>query len=130
MPVNVQAYKTTCTNFIEELISNLGNQYPERDLDVLSALATIFDVRNYPLADRMLRDHGNEALQLLSERFGQPVGSELVSPENLLNQFLQLKYTMRAHGPVVFVDTVRSYRNTTTLSLPLPCWQTSHWQFL
>ena len=48
MPVNVQAYKTTRTNFIEELISNLGNRFPERDLDVLSALATIFDVRNYP----------------------------------------------------------------------------------
>ena len=97
---NTEAYKAVRAGFIQELITNLENRFPENDLDVLSSFSGVFEAQKYPQADRELRDYGTQALGLLIDRF-----DTLVVREELRTIFLQFKYTIRAHGPMSFSDT-------------------------
>ena len=47
---NIDAYKDIRIAFLQDLISNLENQFPENDLDVLSAFATVFEVKKISTA--------------------------------------------------------------------------------
>ena len=45
---NVRAYTTMRASFLETLIDNLDNRFPQADMTILSALGDIFDVKMYP----------------------------------------------------------------------------------
>ena len=73
-------------------MTNLENHFPNDDLDVLSVFPIVFDATSYPHLERELRDHGNQALAVLSDRF-----DTLLSADELSTTFMQFEYTMRAH---------------------------------
>ena len=64
---NIAAYKNVRTSFLHDLVTNVENRFPDDDLDVLSAFAIVFDATSYPQLERELRDHGNQALAVLSD---------------------------------------------------------------
>ena len=94
-------HSRTSQPFIHDLVTNLENRLnPDDDVDVLSAFAIVFDATSYPQLERELRDHGSQALAVLSDRF-----DTLLSVDELRTTFLQFKYTTHAHGLMSFSDT-------------------------
>ena len=56
----------------------------------------VFDATSYPQLERELRNHGNQAFAVLSDRF-----DTLLSADELYTTFLQFS----AHGPIYLSDT-------------------------
>ena len=72
---NVRAYTTMRASFLETLIDNMDNSFPQADMAILSALGDIFDVKMYPYQN--LQQHATVALETILERFS-PDGMDRV----------------------------------------------------
>lgn len=72
---NIQSYETMRREFISSLVRNLDKRFPAHELDVLSALGTIFDVRMFP-GRNQLQQYGNDALEVVIRKFAPPDGEE------------------------------------------------------
>ncbi|XP_076463272.1 uncharacterized protein C17orf113-like [Babylonia areolata] len=141
--VRVRSYTTMREAFLQSLIQNLDNRFPTADLDILTALGAIFDVRMYPA--RNLQQHATDALDTVIDRFAADGGDNvLIERDRALRDFPEFKYTLQAHNPdsfekackVVIMDYDATYPDfavlaNIALTVPVssvPCERGFSWQ--
>ena len=95
-----QQYQRVRTAFIQSLIDALRRRFPENEVTVLSALATVFDVERYPQND--LPEYGQADLAVLVRHY-----SNVINVERAKRDFPAFKVTMANYGVTSFDTACR-----------------------
>ena len=101
--VNVEAHSHVRDGFIQALIDNLTRRFPEGDLDLLQSLGQLLESSSFPQVDGELRNYGNDALGVATEHY-----TPVLNPDTLREEFMQFKFTLRAHGSMNFAHTCKA----------------------
>ena len=96
--VNVEAHSHVRDGFIQALTDNLTRRFPEGDLDLLQSLGQVLESSSFPQVDG-----GNDALGVAAEHY-----TPVLNPDTLREEFMQFKFTLRAHGSMNFAHTCKA----------------------
>ena len=83
--------------YLNQLINNLHDRFPEDDLELLECFDVIFNPRRLPDDARELGKHGIQQLNKLCHHF-----ETVLDSDECKNQFLQFKHLLRSYRAMNF----------------------------
>ena len=83
--------------YLNQLINNLHDRFPEDDLELLECFDVIFNPRRLPDDVRELGNHGIQQFNKLCHHFETALDSDRCK-----NQFLQFKHLVRSYRAMIF----------------------------
>ena len=72
-------------------------------LDLLQSLGQLLESTSFPQVDGELRNYGNDALGVGAEHY-----TPVLNPDTQREEFMQFKFTLRAHGSMNFAHTCKA----------------------
>jgi hypothetical protein len=89
-------YQRVRRDFIESLVAALERRFPSAEVNVLSALATVFDIERYPEQDR-LDTYGQDEMDLLVRHY-----TAVINAERARGSFPAFKVALSNYGVRTF----------------------------
>ncbi len=110
-PGSIEAAERATRNFIDALIDNLQQRFPEDAITLIQHLDTLLCVQRYPAADADILQYGQDALEAVIGCLGQAqettngtILPALLNMADLRREFQAVKLTLRGHGLTTFED--------------------------
>ena len=82
---------------IDNIVAQVEERFPENDMKVLKDLNTVLNPAKLPNTAIGIRNHGNESLERLIERYASEDDEGLFNADEARNSFIQFKYFLNSN---------------------------------